>query len=209
MDIFSAKNLYGVIYSTVFPKEEITVYWHGLSWREFKHYKELAVNQFLVPDIEEEVFRNCVLDATIDYEDIDSLNAGIITTVFHSILSVSGPRSLSEIEIPLNFYRTSLQNVEEQIPLLICSAFPYKPEDIEELEWPTVLKRLAQAEIILSNTFPSVPVQFVQNQVVAPELNIEKDIKDMQKFNQAPPEGNLSKNAFDARKAYLDKKGLG
>jgi len=104
-------------------------------------------------DLEDDIWEKCVLEHTFPVGH-DFIDAGIVTTVAQAILSISQPASMDDANTVLANCRIQIQDAYEQAVLTICEAFPsYLPEDIEKMSWPTVLKRLAQAEHILKKDF--------------------------------------------------------
>ena len=113
--------------------------------------------------------------------------AGIISTVVKMVLHFSGALNSAQIFDSLNAERAAILNVEDQLTAAICKAFPsYTPEALEELDWPTFLRRAAQAEAILMGYSLELPFQH-QAEVAetgppaAGKLDIEKMIRDSQR----------------------------
>ena len=107
----------------------------------------------LAPIVEDSIWHECVIEHTLD-GTIDTLNAGIISTIVRLILGFSGPTSEKEIEEDIQELREKCKNVREEIIIKICQAFPaYTPEQVEDMEWKTQLRRLVQAEKILGTSF--------------------------------------------------------
>ena len=152
--------------------------WRPMKWKDYRRYRDfISVNPFLAPDIEDHIYENYVIDSTDEISSIDELPAGIVSTVVKAILSIAGAANGQAFENLLEIQRGTILSFEEQIVTLICKAFPYKPEDLEELDWLTILKRLAQAEKILSNQLPEIPVRVTQNIDSSNKLDLAADQK--------------------------------
>lgn len=123
-----------------------------LNWREYKALSELLSFGFPGISIEEIIWDRCVLDPALkDPATWDKMNAGVIATVSSVILYLSGSSTLDDLNVKLSRHRDNiLVDPIQQITMFICRAMPaYKPEDFEDMPWPKVLTRLAQAEKIL------------------------------------------------------------
>lgn len=152
--------------------EDGYVVWKPLTWGRYKKYREAhALNgQAISLQLEETLFKECLIHSSYDETPPPDLNqdeivewveacradmpAGVISTVTKLILNLSGATSGPAIIDQLDKHRSLIHNIEDQLVVAICQAFPaYRPEDIEALDWQTVLKRAAQAEIILDTFF--------------------------------------------------------
>ena len=108
--------------------------------------------QSLKEDIEQEIWNKCVVKHT--YLDQRSMPAGVISTLAETVARLSSPSSIDEIMEDVQIGRGTLIDAREQAVLFICRAFPaYKPEDVESLEWQKIVKRIAQAEMVLQMPF--------------------------------------------------------
>ncbi len=137
-------------FATVFPQGKVV--WVRLPWGKFRHYSNLfRSGQVNISSLEEEIYQLCVVEEEIPPE-VKNL-AGTISTVVKSVLALSGSSTSDAIYSQLDQARQVITSNEDQITALICLAFPYKPEDIEQLPWDTVLRRLAQAELVLGIQF--------------------------------------------------------
>tara|TARA_A100001011_G_scaffold393992_1_gene485294 strand:- start:494 stop:1225 length:732 start_codon:yes stop_codon:yes gene_type:complete len=164
------------IYKTDF--EDGFVLWRVLPWINFKGFREsrLRVGSGIDLQIEEAVYEKAVFFSSFDRippaglskeellefkkMDRDNQDAGIISTVVKAILSTSGVTKGEQIFAQLDMARSLIGNIEDQICVLICRAFPsYTPEDVEKMSWPTILKRAAQAEMILLGYSVELPIK--------------------------------------------------
>lgn len=107
----------------------------------------------LGPVVEDNIWEECVIEHTLP-GTLETLNAGIVSTIVRLILHFSNPSSLEEIQRQVDLLRDEAQDIRDEIVTKICKAFPaYKPEEIENMEWTQQLKRLIQAEEILGTKF--------------------------------------------------------
>ena len=110
----------------------------------------------LAPIVEDNIWKKCVIEHTLP-GTVDTMNAGLVSTIVRLILNFSNPIGQNEIESELDEVRARTKDFREEIIIKICQAFPaYTPEQVEDMEWKTQLKRLAQAEKILGTTFSFV-----------------------------------------------------
>jgi hypothetical protein len=142
------KNLY------LFNSGRGSVLFKPLSYEDCETAKRICNNYpALAPVVEDNIWEECVIEHTLP-GTVDTLNAGIISTIVRLILGFSNPTSLQDIEYEINEIRENTKNIREDMIIKICQAFPaYTPEEVEAMEWKTQLKRLVQAEKILGATF--------------------------------------------------------
>lgn len=155
------RSRYGNVFATELPDGRV-IPWRPLTVGEFMEYDGLLrTGQYPRAAIEDEVFTKCVLDEGV-VKGIDSLRAGIVTTVTAAIFSVSGPHSPEEMNLIMNYNRMQADGVIPYVVSLICQAFPaYKPEDVYAMDYTTMMTRLAHAEHKLLRTgMISEPVSF-------------------------------------------------
>lgn len=128
----------------------------------------------LAPIVEDSIWEECVVEHTLP-GSIDTLNAGIVSTIVRLILGFSNPSSQAEIDEDISELREKSKNIREDVVIKICQAFPaYRPEDVEDMDWKTQLRRLVQAEKILNTEF-----SFVQSEGVS--RNVPEDHKPQMK----------------------------
>lgn len=125
-------------------------------------YKKYAAAKYIIlsyPEfmwsIEESIWSNCVIEHTIlGGADSDHLHAGLVTTIAQLVLRYSCAVRPDDANEQLNEARYSLVDAVQRAIIFICEAFPsYLPESLEKMTWRDILKRLAQAEVILNKTF--------------------------------------------------------
>lgn len=109
-------------------------------------------------ELEDSIWEDCIIEHNfrdnVNYASSDTIDAGIITTLSQLILFLSCPKDIDTMNETLEYARASINDTREQAILVICEAFPsYLPEALEKMSWPTLVKRLAQAEQILKKDF--------------------------------------------------------
>lgn len=132
-----------------------------LTWQEYQSYTGAIDSGLTVSsDIEEEIFKKCVI-SDIYTDCIDHLLVGDVLTVVNLILTQSGPQDIDEIDATLDKKREAVYSLNNQIISLICQAFPgYTPDAIEQMDWDTIMERLALAEsILISQNILQDPIQ--------------------------------------------------
>jgi hypothetical protein len=192
MDATNPFELYGKYKDLyLFNTGKGSVLFKALSYADSETAKRICKNYpALAPIVEDNIWKKCVIEHTLP-GTVDTLNAGLVSTIVRLILNFSNPTSHYDIENELNEIRAKTRNIREEIIIKICQAFPsYTPEDVEDMEWRTQLKRLAQAEKILGTTFNFVdnskPTKAIMKGPAAPatkEINGQQFI-DFEKENQ-------------------------
>lgn len=223
MNYLDSKTESRILYKTEF--EDGYVVWKLLPWREYKAYREatFTVGSSLFMQLEEHIFKRCAVFSTYDIPPSDELSpedkqlwsedcradqpAGVISTVVKQILKESGSMSGQALERALNEQRVRVGDIEEQMIVLICHAFPsYKPEEVEELDWPTVCRRAAQAEMITGKKIERAEQPQTQTkQPPSGRLNLEKDNRELRKAlgPQDEEEENAQSRATRLREQYF------
>jgi len=134
-------------YLSVFD-DGLTVPWRPLSIQEYLGYATDLERQIYLPtQLENEIFKKCVLDDTC-LRQLDYLHAGVISTVVQNIIEYSGPSLTNPIDQVFAASRAKLNshNVIHELVELITMAYPYKPEDVYMMDYETLIMRAAQAE---------------------------------------------------------------
>ena len=189
------------LYQTLF--DDGYVVWTPLPWSDYKKLREarLIRGASIDIDLEEYVYNRCVIFSSYDVDPPQDLDiedqmlfiedcrldqpAGVVSTVTKAILYFSGALKAETIIQQLDNHRALIDNIEDQLVVSICRAFPsYTPEDIEKMEWQTVLKRAAQAEATLMGRVIEPPFRIVTEDDIEREkrkhkIDIQKEIKDM------------------------------
>ena len=131
-----------------------SVLFKALSYDKCETAKRICKNYpALAPVIEDDIWRECIIEHTLD-GTVDTLNAGLVSTIVRLIIGFSNPTSQRELEQDLTEIRGQSKNIKEDVIIKICQAFPsYTPEQVESMDWKTQLRRLVQAEKVLGTTF--------------------------------------------------------
>lgn len=125
-------------------------------------YKNYAAAKYIIQaypefrwSIEESIWDSCVIEHTaLSGANVDHLSAGLVSTIAQLILKYSCCIKPEEANDQLAEARYSLTDAVQRSIIFICEAFPsYLPEHLEKLTWRDLLKRLAQAEVILNKSF--------------------------------------------------------
>ena len=223
---FREKTKAGITYRTDFG--DGFVIWRVIPWERFKVYREtrLVLGASIDDEIELSVYEEALIFSSYDELPPPHLEAsekrrytlasrecqpaGIISTIVKMVLHFSGATAPTQIFEHLNLQRSLVMNVEDQLVVAICKAFPaYTPEELEKLDWPTFLKRAAQAEAMLMGYNLEVPFQQFTEEVAGPpaagKLDIERMIRESQKELGSDPdeEYNMQAEMRSARERYL------
>lgn len=139
-------------YATELPDGTV-IPWRTLTLQEFIDYDLAARSQILIECLlEDEIFIKCVLDPVI-VKDMNKLPAGTIPMVVSAINSLSGPASIEELDCLLNLGRSSINNILHDLVEVTIQAFPaYTPDDLYDMDYITLMKRVALAEKKLLRT---------------------------------------------------------
>lgn len=152
---------HGDSFATQLPNGQI-IPWRPLSMGEYLKYEEMYRAGVYPPAfIEDEIFRLCVKDGAF-VKNIDKQLAGTVSAVVATIMAYSGPSSLDELNQFLNMNRVKASGMLHELVNFVLLAFPsYKPEDLYDMEYSTLMLRVAQAERkLLSQGFINEPLSF-------------------------------------------------
>lgn len=177
---------HGDVFATKLPTGQI-IPWHPLSIGEFIRYQDtFTIGSHPPAYLENEIFKKCVLDLAL-VNNIDNIKAGIVSTVVATILVYSGPQSVDDLNQVLEFSRTNAVKIVHDLASFICQAFPaYKPEDIYDMDYTTLMLRTAMAEKkMLQTGFISEPLNLEQSGVTA-----NKQVQEQQKREQKREESS-------------------
>ena len=128
----------------------IVIPWRRLSCQEFISYSRFANDGYhLDVLIEDEVFLRCVLDDSLRRR-INTLPAGVITSVVSQIFQASTANSADHLNILLNETRQSVLGANNAIVhhlvKWITMAFSYKPDEVYAMDFPQLLRIFVLAE---------------------------------------------------------------
>jgi hypothetical protein len=138
----------------LFEIEQGRVLFHLLPYQDYASYRYMAmVYPNMKTQIEDEIWDKCVVEHSFGVGQ-DYIEAGVITTIANLVLHFSCSKKPADANTILEASRESLRDAVQQAILFICEAFPsYLPEHLEKMNWYKLMKRLAQAEMILDKTF--------------------------------------------------------
>jgi hypothetical protein len=150
--LLSLREEHDDVFTTTLPTGQV-IPWRPLSTGDFIEYHEgLSGGRQPQAYLENEIFCKCVLDAVL-VNNIGKLKAGIVTTVVATILNYSGPVSIDDLNELLTVSRQSATKVLNDLVSFVCQAFPaYKPEDVFDMSYGTLMLRVAMAERKLLQT---------------------------------------------------------
>jgi hypothetical protein len=223
MHYLTSKIAHTALYQTIF--DDGYVVWKPLAWSDYKKLREarLLKGAAIDLDLEEYLYDTCVIVSTYDKtpsldldeldqllfrkEDRDEQPAGVISTVAKDILAHSGSINPLAIIDQLDEHRAVIDNIEDQLVVAICRAFPaYTPEDVDKMDWDTVLKRAAQAESIMMNRIIVAPFTVVSEEDIiaaqaAEKFNLQKEIRETMRMVHDSPE-DMAREQYEARQAF-------
>lgn len=204
--LLELRQKYGTGYVTVLPDGQF-IPWKPLplsDYIQFQHDSNYGVTSFT--QIENEVFKKCVLDNTL-VRQLDFLKAGTVTTVAQNVWQYSGPTGINAFNDDLERARAEIRgdNVRaiNDLVRIVTMAFSYTPDDVYAMDYHTFLLRVAQAEdkLLFLNAIEE-PIQ-----MVVPE---EQKQKPMPSFLKGPqpsdPDQTFTSNRVDAKKLWDEQK---
>jgi len=153
IDVVKLKKEHRVVYCSIVDGLEIV--FRPLTWRELDIYKRaLSFGYKDYEDLYDEIFDLVVLDPLILDEKWQT-PAGLVPTIARLVIAISGDipedNPIEKINRDLEEARQAVRdNIFEQFILTICKAFPsLVPRQIEDMEYPEILRLLMMAEQIL------------------------------------------------------------
>lgn len=168
----------GNVYILQFDKNH-SVFFTAIPLNEYLSVKDfLALYPYSILDVEEQVFKSCL----VQYADIETgvvyirdnnagdlfdlptlmeiIPAGIVSSTFNAIMTVSGPSEAQELNIELNIARQYTQiDILETILSLLSSVYKQDIDDIKKKEWSEILRMYSQAELLLMGQMPQLPLE--------------------------------------------------
>ena len=147
--LYEIRKQYGGTFITAFH-DGLIIPWKPLSLKDYIKISEDRDKGIIpISRLEDEIFTSCVLDKLL-VKQIDFLKAGTVHTVVMNIWEYSGPANAqqfsSDINTSRNIFYSSKYFVIHELVSIITMAFPYKPEEIYEMNYETFLTRVIQAE---------------------------------------------------------------
>ena len=125
-----------------------------------------------------------------------------------TLLNHSGAMTPEQIFETLEEQRYKIRNIESQLSMLVCQAFPsYTPEKLDDLDWETFMERVAQAELMMLGFNLELPLRREVPEEEPPQtLDIEKMIRESERalgVHSEEDHQRLEQNARDLREEYL------
>jgi len=190
-NVIVAYKEHGILYVTRFE-------WGGFIWRPLG-YEEAVLYEGLfstVPrakaELEDEIFKECVIDHPLPDEEFDNWKAGIVSTIAQLILFFSTVKNPKELLQRLQAAREDLQNdLFSQLFMKIVAAFPgYTVEHLKSLPVESFLEKVAMLEALTGEELkleeekqkPKIP--YFHN------IDFAAENKALEEFDMAPPEGD-------------------
>ena len=184
-----------ILYISQFENWGIFI-WRPLGWDEVVMYEKLAeAAPGAIADLEDQIFKDCVVEHSMPEGDFDDWQAGIVTTIAKQIMEVSAC-SPAEFVSRLDDVRTLVSgDVFYQIYAYIMRVFSYKFEELESMPIEILMERLALAESITGEQMP-LKIEKVPRQTHRGPIDFEAENKKLHDVDFAPPAGdfNLDRN---------------
>lgn len=130
---------------------EYQIPWRALTLQEFLFFREeLSAENIPLAVLENEIFKLCVFEKTL-VENVQTLSAGIVTTVVQEIYFYSGPEDIEALNRDLYQARNKVnENVLLLYASVIAQVFPgYTIQSCLDLPYPTFMEVFALAELRL------------------------------------------------------------
>jgi hypothetical protein len=114
------------------------------------HIALLSAQQNIEFNIEDVVLQECLLYPKFSKRTFDKRLAGEVEYVAQCIAESSGFSETERVEVDLDQQRQSLGNLENQMTVLICKAFPHlKLSDINNFTYDELIRYVSISEAIL------------------------------------------------------------
>lgn len=139
------------------------------SWNKAR--QRFLTSPALIPQLEEDIFRVCLVEPKWYLNQIDNSKAFTVTTLVNIIMMLSGTPDDPEVaNYQLNVERSQI-DVTKQMLVSICRAFPsMSPELVETMSWGSLCKYYALAEhLLLQINGLQSPLEFTPPEEVAPK----------------------------------------
>lgn len=190
-NVIAAFKKHRIIYVTRFE-------WGGFIWRPLGHDEAVLYSGLFqtVPrakaELEDEIFKDCVIDHPLPNEDFDNWQAGIVTTIAQTILFFSTVKNPKELLQRLQAARNDLQeDLFQQLYMQVMMTFPvYTMEQLKAMPVELFLEKVAMVEKLTGEELK------LQDEVQKPKIpyfhNIDfaAENKKLERFDLAPPEGD-------------------
>jgi len=148
--LYEVRREFGDVYATVIS-DDLVVPWRPLSLGDFAQYELAQTRAVVLSEIlEDEIFRKCVVDAIL-VKRINTLPAGVISSVVAGILQFSGPPPTAEVfneDLQMARVVSSMgaMGIITDIINHITLAYQYTPTELLAMPYEELLKLSALAE---------------------------------------------------------------
>ncbi len=123
-----------------------------LTWKEHRELVELGQDDFESPD-------KIVDLALLHPESIDDVLAGVVDSLAGAIIELSGFGTMESFNSGVEWARGQVKLLEQQVMMVICSAFHYKPEELYQFSFLELMLRYGMAESMLGLAPPDEEVE--------------------------------------------------
>lgn len=170
--------------------------WKPLGWDAVVMYEKLAeAAPGAIPELEDQIFKDCVVNHSMPEEDFDEWQAGIVTTIAKQIMEVSSCDPADFVSRLDDVRGLVGGDILYQIYAFIMRVFPYKFEELAIMPIEILMERLALAEVITGEPMP-IKVEKAPRPVHGAPIDFEAENKKFHDVDFAPPAGdfNLDRN---------------
>lgn len=185
--IFHSRILHGECHVSRLPSG-LDIAWETLSLGDFVKYDlELRAGRIPSAIIEDEIFKKCVISSGVKL-NINSLDAGIVTTVVSQIMEYSGPSGPEQIANDLNNARYMVGDFLNDSVAIILQTFPgYTADKLYDLPYLEFLKILMMAERrLIATGLLQEPIQPVLLEGEDSPASQQQQFKDLNPEEKAP-----------------------
>lgn len=187
MEVVDAYKKHKALYVTQFDWGIFI--WRPLTWDEVGLYEKLFQ---LAPnaksDLEDKIFKDCVVEHPLPVDDFDDWQAGIVTTLANQILKVSATTHPAEFLSRLEGIRTVVnENVLYKIYAMLMRVFPYKLHELIELPLDSILELIAMMEGI---TGEPLKIEIEKEAPQIGPIDFEAENIKFREVDSRPPEGD-------------------
>jgi hypothetical protein len=174
-----------------------------------KDYKDICENEELsIMDKEDEVIKKCLLYPDPNTFDLDDMVAGVSEKLFNTIMQNSFLVDINSKQMLMDYYRSEMYDLQNQITCLINEAFPqFDIEDIENWDIERTSKYLSRAEWKLQNlrgmTFDEEYFNRLNNESSAVNEDVQPQQVDSGKMNESNKKPALDRAKLEELKRKI------
>jgi len=198
MDLSALKKEHRTIFCTQIGGYQVI--FRPLTWREHDTYSTIFGMGLISPSkLENQVFREVVLDKAL-INEMNQTPPGLVPGVVSVVMRLSGnllrdEGEMNRLNSDIGLMRSGLENnIFEQMILLICRAFPrYTPRDIEDLDFPEVIRLVVLAEKILGL---EEPIEIKPKQEKSFTDSLFNDAREADRVDLGPPPNDRLSNVL-------------